>query len=292
LVRAGEESLHRNWLRRAGADRTWDLVVSWYGEADYQPVADERLLRRKGAKWDIVQEHLRECPELLEGYDFTWFPDDDIDTDAATIEQIFAEMAAWNLSVGQPGLSANSYFSHIYTLRLPSLRLRYSSTIECMMPCIAQPVVRQMLPYLGVSRSGYGLDGIWTRLAVDNRYRAAVLDSVEVRHTRPVGQFLAVRLKAEGISMLAEARTVARVFHWSRRREFPCYGGITHSGRRVGLWGVALRMALNCLTSGPRWVEPEGWRAFRRSFRFAYRTPDLKQLVPASLPEPKESTRS
>lgn len=277
LVRAGEKSLHRQWLEGAGK-RSWDLIVSWYGDAEYVPVADERVIKRKGGKWDIIHAHFAEEPELVDRYDYFWLPDDDIATDGAKIDALFAMMEREKLALAQPGLTADSYFSFLHTLASRSFQLRYTNCVEVMVPCLSRPVLRRMMPYFPASRSGFGFDFIWTRLAADNEKGAAILDAIAVHHTRPVGKFLAGRLKAQGISPKAEGREMTRRFGLGRQNRFPCYGGITASGKPVG-YGATVRLMLWDYARGWwRWVEPSApMRVWRMLGRLG-RRPDLSQV--------------
>jgi hypothetical protein len=109
IVRAGPNSLHRDWL--VGAERTWDLVVSWFGDAPYEPVDDEVVLNAKGGKWDVLHAQLTAAPELVAGYDYVWIPDDDIEADAERVNRLFEIAAQYQLEISQPALSADSYFS-------------------------------------------------------------------------------------------------------------------------------------------------------------------------------------
>lgn len=289
LVRAGEKSLHRQWLQGA-AERSWDIIVSWYGDEPYLPVADELVINRKGGKWDIIHEHFVEMPELIDRYDYFWLPDDDIATDAPTIEAMFGWMAREKLAVAQPGLTADSYFSFLHTLASPSFSLRFSNCIEVMVPCLDRQVLRRMLPVFPVSKSGFGFDFVWARLAADNRNAAAILDAVPMRHTRPVGKFLASRLKAQGISPKAEGREVARRFGLGRQNRFPCYGGITAAGQTVG-YGATVRLMLwDYLRGWPRWVEPSAWRRLWRMLGRLGRRPDLSQVHEVAVGQASDTT--
>jgi hypothetical protein len=288
LVRAGEKSLHRQWLEGAEA-RSWDLIVSWYGDEPYQPVADELVLNRKGGKWDIIHAHFTEMPELLDRYDYFWLTDDDIATDGATIEAMFGLMEQERLEVGQPGLTPDSYFSFLHTLASPSFRLRYTTFVEVMTPCLGREVVRRMLPHFPASKSGFGLDLVWARLEADNRERAAILDAVPMRHTRPVGQFLSRRLKAQGVYPKVEGREIARRFGLGRQNRFPCYGGITASGQPVGFGPTVRLMLWDYLRGWPRWVEPSARRRLWRMLGRLGRRPDLSQLHEVAAAEPPET---
>jgi len=278
LVRAGEKSLHPQWLEGA-AERNWDLVVSWYGEPDYVPVADERVLRRKGGKWDIIHAHFTEAPELLGQYTHFWLPDDDIATDAAAINALFLAMEAERLSVGQPGLSADSYFSPIHTLASPSFRLRYTRLVEVMVPCLTRALLERMLPHFKDTSSGFGLDAVWARLDADNRGKAAIIDAVTVRHTRPVGKFLAGRLRASGIDSRADGRRIRERFGYRGAKDFPCYGGVTVSGRKVGQLATVWLMFLDYTRMRHRWVEPTGRRRYWKLWEYFYGPTNLTQLA-------------
>jgi hypothetical protein len=288
LVRAGEKSLHRQWLE--GADgRSWDLIVSWYGDEAYIPVADELVINRKGGKWDIIHEHFVAMPELLDRYDYFWLPDDDIATDGAAIEAMFGWMEREKLAVAQPGLTPDSYFSCLHTLCSPSFGLRYTNCIEVMVPCLSRQVVRRMLPIFPASKSGFGFDFVWTRLEADNRNTAAILDAVPMHHTRPVGKFLAGRLKAQEIYPKAEGKEVKRRFGLGRPNRFPCYGGITAAGEPVGFGTTARLMLWDYLRGCPRWVEPSAWRRLWRMLGRLGRHPDLGHVHEVAVAEAPDS---
>ena len=278
VVRAGEKSLHRGWLAGA-AERNWDLVVSWYGDVPYLPVADERVIVRKGGKWEIIHEHFTTMPELLGEYTHVWLPDDDIETDAAAINALFATMEAEGLAVGQPGLTPDSYFTFPHTVGVPGLRLRYTALVEVMMPCLTRGRFERMLPHFADSSSGFGLDLVWARLDADNRGKAAIIDAVTMRHTRPVGKFLAVRLSARGINSRQEGYRMARRFGFTRRREFPCYAAITADGRVLGQLATAWAMFAGYRRLRGRFVEPKEKPRMQRLWRFFYRPTSLTQLT-------------
>src|SRR5690242_19395588 len=124
IVRAGDGSLHPEWLRHA-TDRSWDLLVSDVGD-DPERFRDDDVVRfdSKGAKWPALHRLLTERADLLQRYDYIWLPDDDISCSARDIEGLFAAMRRHDLLLGQPSLSAKSYFSFSITLHNPMTRLR------------------------------------------------------------------------------------------------------------------------------------------------------------------------
>lgn len=204
IVRAGDRSLHRGW----GADEPecqFDLIVSYYGsDSSAFRLPYERRADQKGGKWDGLFALFSQQPDLLQRYRYFWLPDDDIEADRQTIESIFASMRRFDLDIAQPSLTLDSYFSHLPLIRCKSFELRFVDKIEIMAPCIKADVLAKVLPLFEHSMSGFGLDKLWTRLATDNRRRAAVFDSLPVRHTRPVGTALAQVMLHSGLTREAE----------------------------------------------------------------------------------------
>ena len=279
IVRAGEKSLHRRWLRGEGP-RNWDLVVSWYGEEPYVPVADERVLVARGWKWDVLGMQFAAHPDLIEDYDYIFVPDDDIDADIARINRLFEIASAHQLEVSQPALSDRSYFSHLHTMRSRSFLLRYTNFVEVMAPCLSRAALRRSLPYLSATPSGYGLDYLWARFEDDNRFRAAIIDGAPMRHTRRVGKFLKVKMAESGRSQAADGRALVARFAmpWART-DFPCYAGIGKSGRRRGRLSTIFHMALDYAITSRRWPQRKRfWRHFRAVFSYALQPTRLDRL--------------
>jgi hypothetical protein len=138
VVRAGDRSLHPQWTSALAA-RDWDLAVSYYGD-DPERFRDEGEARidDPGLKWQGLHALLtRET--FWRGYEYVWLPDDDLAADQATISAFFAEVAELELSLAQPALTWDSYYSHLMTLRHPSFRARWTDFIEIMAPASRSP---------------------------------------------------------------------------------------------------------------------------------------------------------
>ena len=86
VVRAGDNSLHPHWLAGDG-DRTWDLVVSYFGDdPDIFKVDDVVRIDSKGPKWPALYELFSLYPILATDYDYIWLPDDDVMASKADIK--------------------------------------------------------------------------------------------------------------------------------------------------------------------------------------------------------------
>jgi hypothetical protein len=186
IVRAGDRSLHPMWTE-SEQTRTWDLVVSYYGEdaARYRNPGERRIDDR-GPKLPGLHALLaRET--FWRDYDYVWLPDDDLAVNEAGVNRLFEQASSRRLELAQPALSWISFYSHDLTLRSPSFRLRYTNFVEIMAPCFSRDFLATCLPTFAENRSGWGLDYLWPRLLPGGQRLCAILDEVQITHTRPVG---------------------------------------------------------------------------------------------------------
>lgn len=238
FARAGKGSIHKKWAETPPSARNWDLQLSTYIDDNaHLSEGDFPLSVDKGTKWDSIFRHFKNNPELFERYDFVFFPDDDVDMTGADIDKVFDTSRKYDLDIAQPSLTPESYFWHALLLTCPSFEIRYLNYIEPMCPCIRTGYLRALMPQLETMFTGWGLDLIWTMLMAEPPYRAAILDNVEVTHTRPfeTGAIYSA-FRDMGVDPHTERKRVAGAY----KNALPgiiVYGGVTRNGRRVdGLW--------------------------------------------------------
>jgi hypothetical protein len=205
IVRAGDHSLHPAWTRSAGT-RSWDLVVSYFG-TDPTRFRDDRRIDDPGLKYPGLRALLTR-ENFWRDYDHIWLPDDDLMIEEEGIDALFDEMAALDLELAQPALSPASFFSHAITLRHSSFRARYTDFVEIMAPCFRRAFLETCLPAFAESISGWGLDWVFPSLRGDTTHGCAILDSVEITHTRPVGGPSYALLRKQGITARHESAAV------------------------------------------------------------------------------------
>ncbi len=186
IVRAGDGSLHPGWLAGSG-ERTWDLLVNYFGD-DPERFREPGIRRidSKGPNWPALHALVAEQAALIAGYDYVWFPDDDLACDTGTINRLFDLCREYRLELAQPALSPDSHLGHAITLRNRSFRLRFTNFVEIMAPCFSADFLARCAPSFGENLSGWGLDYLWPSWASDWR-RVAIVDGAVIRHTRPVG---------------------------------------------------------------------------------------------------------
>ena len=186
VVRAGDLSLHPSWLK-GGEPPTFDLAVSYYGD-DPSRFHDAPLRHHfKGGKWDGIHAFFSAHRDLLERYDWIWLPDDDIETTAASINRLFDVAEQYQLALAQPALTWDSYFTHLVTLQNRKCMLRWVNYVEVMVPIFSSDLLRRVLPVFAEHRYGWGMEFLLPRWMPDPALKTAIIDTVTVRHTRPVG---------------------------------------------------------------------------------------------------------
>lgn len=236
VVRAGDQSLHEEWLGFSYGARDFDVVVSYYSrEAYFRHIAEDGVWPHfcPGGKWEGLYQTLVWMGDALKSYDFVWLPDDDIETSAQSVNTLFNLMRKYELSVGQPSLSADSYFTHFIFVNCPGMNVRWCNYVEIMVPCLARNLLFAVLPHFQETMSGFGLDYIWCRLPATGHRGAAIIDAVQVKHTRPVGQVLQSKMSERGLSPKDEQAKLDAVFGISDPVTPLVYGLRAQTGRDV-----------------------------------------------------------
>ena len=232
VARVGDRSLHRHWL--AGSERNFDLYLSYYGSETGKFSSDaEHWRERKGPKWPILAEHIREDAEIFERYDAIWLPDDDLLIDANAISRMFDFFSLFELSLGQPALSLNSYYSHAVLLRDARYLVRYTNFVEVMAPILSRASLQLLSPTFAQSRIGWGLDYLWPYLLErsDIKGRIGVIDAVQIVHTRPAGGGDLYKLDPSkspeaDMASLRLLYPEARIEHAFQTAKLGIYGGV------------------------------------------------------------------
>ncbi len=204
IVRAGDSSLHPQWLAGPG-DRNWDLVVSYFGN-DPDIYRDQELVRidSKGPKWIPLQKLVEDHPEYLERYDYIWMPDDDLAMSKPDMNRFFDICRDYKLELAQPSLTTDSPMNHPLLINNTASHLRYSNFVEVMAPCFSAACLKRVAPSFSKTQSGWGIDWLWPRLVANRETGIAIVDDVVIRHTRPLGGPNYDAMRAKGNTPLAE----------------------------------------------------------------------------------------
>jgi hypothetical protein len=230
IVRAGNNSLHPEWLKGDGA-RNWDIVVNYFGDdPNLYKGADVTRIDSKGPKWPALHQLLQQNPYFISEYQYIWLPDDDLLTTKANVNMLFELVTSYKLEVAQPALSWDSYYSHITTLRNRMTKIRFTNYVEVMAPCFSSAMLQKALPLFGSNLSGWGLDYLWTGLAENPLTGIAIIDEVTVRHTRPVGGPNYKMLRETGVSPWDEMRALCKEHGLDETPILSTHTAIRHDG--------------------------------------------------------------
>jgi len=196
IVRAGDASLHPSWLK---AERNWDIIVNYYGD-DPQLYRQNDVCRidSKGPKWPALHELMEKIQDQIAPYDYIWFPDDDLACAPDTIDRLFDLCRAHDLELAQPALTHDSHIGVSITVANHAFLLRYTNFIEIMAPCFHRALLQRCWPTFATSLSGWGLDFVWPRQASDPS-KVAIIDALQIKHTRPHGGPNYNALKERGV---------------------------------------------------------------------------------------------
>jgi hypothetical protein len=184
---AGDGSLHPGWLDDR-ADKDFDLFLVYYGGREGQWIDDaDHYVARKGSKYELLSTVAESHAELIRRYQRIWLPDDDLRTNTANINRMFALFRDRGLALGQPALDRDSFVNVPLTRKMPFCRLRYTRFVEMMAPLFDRETFEKCRWTFAESRAAWGIDWIWVKTvngdAVETD-RVGILDAAAVTHTR------------------------------------------------------------------------------------------------------------
>ncbi|MDD2877781.1 MAG: DUF707 domain-containing protein [Acidiphilium sp.] len=248
LVRAGDNSLHPEWLK-GESGRNWDIVVSYYGHNPtiFREPGVTRI-DSKGPKWPALYALINENPHFLSNYANIWLPDDDLLTGKDNINRLFDIFEKYNLQVAQPALTWNSFFGHLTTLQNKKFQIRFTNYVEVMAPCFSTQILRKALPLLNSNLSGWGLDFVWTKLVDRPETDIAIIDAVTVQHTRPVGGPNYNLLRERGVSPWDELRSFCKANGIDEEPIILTHSAVCRDGSVMDAAGQPRRFALRAIS--------------------------------------------
>jgi hypothetical protein len=229
IVRAGDSSLHEEWLAEPG-ERNWDLVVSYFGD-DPLRYRGENIIRldSKGPKWSSLYQLICQRQAEIMQYDYIWLPDDDLSAAKPVINRMFAICAGLQMELAQPALTPDSHIALPITLVNTAFAVRYTNFVEIMAPVFSRAFLQRCLGSFLENVSGWGLDYLWSSWA--SPYKAGIIDACCVRHTRPVGGPNYQFVKAQGKSASGELVDLLKKYGLSPTTAI--FGGIDDTGRQL-----------------------------------------------------------
>lgn len=254
LLRAGDTSIHEAWLEEENEKRNWDFIINYFGDdPDKFRGGDWLRIDSKGLKMQGLHDFIRAHEDLVRRYEFVWLPDEDLRIRCEDINRMFDICRERQLKLAQPSLSPDSYFSHPVTLHCRGFKLRYTSFVEIMAPCLSTEALWTVLPTMDGIYSGWGLDFVWPKLLSSGSPAIGIIDEVRMTHTRPVGGGTFYQVVAGmGQSAWNEMKSIEARYGIEDRR-YEIHGGILDSGRPTESRALILWLYLRSLiAAAPR----------------------------------------
>lgn len=182
----GKDSLHKKWL---DDNCNFDVYLINYGNPG--EVFEERakmVIDMKGTQAHLLYKFLLHNQDLLDQYDYLFFPDDDLLMNSSTINRLFELMEHYHLEIAQPSLE-KSYYSWDITLKNSHCKIRYTNFVELMAPCFSCRALKKIMSTFNENSSGYGIEFHWPVLIDSNHRDMAIIDEISIIHTRPVRSY-------------------------------------------------------------------------------------------------------
>lgn len=185
ILRCGKKSIHKIWMNRIR--NLMDIAFVYYDDSNFSDDNPTYTFLSKGTKLTGVYDFIIHNETIINKYDYFWLFEDDLILPYTTAEGIINFIEIYNPSLSAPSLSSDSYFTHPFTLQLPSLLLRGVDTVECM-----SPIMNKNFLYLTLEQLKkypiWGIERYWQHLLWKLKEVAFIYDKWPILHTRPVGK--------------------------------------------------------------------------------------------------------
>jgi Protein of unknown function (DUF707) len=129
-------------------------------------------------------KNLIEARDMLNTYDYFWFPDYDIKINDADLRKLVKLSRASGFDLSQPSLSSDSFTSWDITKHVPNSLTRETNFVEIMCPLFTSAFLKAMLWTFDLNFSGWGLDHLW--FAMSGNCKLGIIDAVQVTHAKPI----------------------------------------------------------------------------------------------------------
>jgi hypothetical protein len=177
----GDKSLHNKWIKNK---KNFDLMLVYFGKEKekYKKDCQYWLENVNGTKWNIIYNLNK---NIIKNYKYVFFPDDDIDVNSEQIEHIFALMRKHRLWLSQPAIKG--FVSDEFTKKIKGNKLRFTNWVEIMCPCFEINALNRCWNTFNENKTNWGIAHLWNLNLKNPINKIAILDCVEVNHTRALG---------------------------------------------------------------------------------------------------------
>jgi hypothetical protein len=205
IVRAGDNSLHRNWLK---PHPNFDLYISYYGDKHGRFQEDAiRYEIKKGPKWKPLDELIQRDWNFISQYQYVALIDDDILATSREINGVFRVGKHLGFDMFQPALTHDSYLNWVQTRREDDKDIvaRTINTVEQMAVFFTIEFLARVKNTFGYYKTGWGLEAHWQSRLSHPQFKAGIIDKFPVKHTQLCGSSQMYEFyKSEGIDYMED----------------------------------------------------------------------------------------
>ena len=184
VVRIGNDSQFAKWFD-PHAPRTWDLMLSYYSIPD-EPLECDITVTGGLSKFSSTKDIYTDNPRLFGRYEYIGLRDDDVEVLHRDIDRMFLAMRAFNLKLGQPCLTDDSYVSSQIFINKIGSGIRFTNFIEVMMPFFSWTAFERCIGTFNKSMSTWGLDQVWPFLLNYPNNELAIVDLIVAAHRKKI----------------------------------------------------------------------------------------------------------
>lgn len=180
IFSTGDKSFHSDWI--SGKKRKFDLMLIYYGNEinNYRKEADYYLELKRMFKLENIAVAIQEHIDVVKKYDYIWLPDNDMIINTPSINRLFEIFHEYDLDLAQPTL--RSGISHKITKTRPGYILRYTNFVDIGCPIFKIDLLLKVLPFFTLTRSGWGIDYLWSSYCENNKKKMAMIDCISLYH--------------------------------------------------------------------------------------------------------------
>lgn len=143
--------------------------------------------RGVGSFGKIENSNLLLADQELAKYDYVIMTDDDIVVPENFIDDLIAISEISGLNIAGPAQRRRSFHNHDITRREGKGLLRVTNYVEVgPMVLFRSDTFAAVFP-LPVTKYGWGVDLLWSKLAARNRWKMGIVDGTPIRHLSPAG---------------------------------------------------------------------------------------------------------
>jgi hypothetical protein len=177
----GDNSTVGTWIHQPG---DFDVALVYFGTGSMSMFPRAKFsMSNRGLKFPNFCQLIDRYPEMLD-YDYFCFVDDDLIIPEGTFQNWINAMITNQLDLAQPSLTRQSEeeWRWPHLINVPGKELEYGQFVECQCFCLSQAFLRRVLPFFYMVKSGIGIDVVFFRLMDLEKWRTAIIHSIQVYH--------------------------------------------------------------------------------------------------------------